>query len=181
MLGGCRPRDHHHPLFQPQPGRGPQTGLAPKAGPAPPQVGPPPQDGTAPQAKELPHPRPHTGRGPTATWTRGPARQTRRPLNQTQRACWIFEVCPTTAFAFGIPFVIAEAAAEVRATPPSATATTAILSLMGATSLFRPQNALLAKWLLKGASAALQFYVAEVPLSSLSLRYAVLGRPPLGQ
>jgi hypothetical protein len=154
----CRPQDHHQPLFQPQPGRGPQAGDPPQAkeprhagcGPqtvGAPQAGPTPQAGPAPQAKELPHPgRLHPGRntrrgptaanrrrGPTATNRRGPARHTMRPREpRTQRACWIFEVWPTISLAFGtMPFGIAEAAVEVRATPPSAAkATIAIFSLM---------------------------------------------------
>ncbi|MGY3606406.1 MULTISPECIES: hypothetical protein [unclassified Bradyrhizobium] len=53
----------------------------------------------------------------------------RGPL--VQRACWILEVCKTISFAFVIRFGIAEAAVEVRATPPSAAKTTAaIFSLM---------------------------------------------------
>jgi hypothetical protein len=53
-------------------------------------------------------------------------------MSLTQRTCWKSEVWPTTSFAFEvIPFGIAEAAVEVRATPPSAAkATKAIFSLM---------------------------------------------------
>jgi hypothetical protein len=107
---------------------------------------------------------PHPGRrGPQATAPRHPGcRRTQAALchretgrrkqprgPHTKRACWIFEVCPTISFAFEIPFGIADAPVEVRATPPSAaSATTAILSVMDISflrldrSLLRLQNVL---------------------------------------